>query len=692
MGNWHPLTVLILAVEYHLFGMSPVGYHAVNLLLHLLNVLLVFYAVFLLCGKAPIALITALLFGIHPLHVESVAWVAELKDLLYTCFFLASLIFYLKYIKDKQKKHYLISLLLFLVSLLSKAMAASLSPVLILTDYFKGRKIDKKTLTEKVPFFVLAFLFGVVAIIAQRSVGATQLTAGFSFPQRIVFASYEFISYLAKLVFPLNISSYYPYPLIKGGIPFLYYACLILLSGLIAYTLYSRRFTNKILFGIGFFAITVLLVLQLLPVGKAIMADRYSYIPSIGIFYLAGEGFMYLWNKPLKWPAIALLGLSSILFSIKTYSRSAVWKDDMTLWNDVISRDRNVAEAYYSRGILYMNEKRNVEAIKDFNRVIELEPGFANSYNGRGVIFTWEGKNNEAISEFNKAIELNAGYAEAYNNRGLVFLNSRRIEEATRDFSKAIELKEGYAEAYWNRGTAFANAGRSDEAIKDFTKAAELKPVDPQAYNDRGSAYLNAGKYNEAENDLNKAIELNPEYAEAYYNRGILFTRERRNEEAVRDFTKALELKKDYASAYNNRGIVFVSLKKNDEAIKDLTKAVELKPDYADAYNNRGYIYLNSKRYEEAERDFNRAVELNPGFIAAFINLGDLLFEIKRFDEASGAYTKAIGLKADYAPAYYKRGITGFYSGKKALACSDLKKAVDLGYKRAAEALGELCK
>jgi protein O-mannosyl-transferase len=699
MGNWHPLTILALAAEYHLFGLNPVGYHAVNLLLHILNVLLVFYTVYLISDKAPVALIASLLFGVHPLHVESVAWVAELKDLLYTFFFLASYIFYLKYLNELQKKdqhirtsthYYLLALLMFLLSLLSKAMAASLPLVLILTDFFRGRRIDKKTLTDKAPFFLLAIVFGVVAVFAQKSLGATELTTSFTFAQRIVFASYGFISYLVKLIFPLNLSAFYPYP--AGGVPGWFYAYLLLSIGLAVWVIYSRRFSRKIVFGMGFFTITVLLVLQLLPVGKAIMADRYSYIPSIGIFYLAGEGFMYLWGKKQKWPAIALLSAAAILFSVKTYARAGVWKDDMTLWNDVISRDQNAAEAYYNRGIIFMNEKKNAEAVSDFNRVIELEPGFANSYNSRGVIFTGEKRNNEAINEFNRALELNPGYAEAYNNRGFVLMNERRIDEAMRDFNKAIELKAGYAEAYFNRGSAFVNLRRIDEAIKDFSRAVALKPLYAEAYNNRGSVFLNAGRNNEALTDLNRAIELNPMYAEAYYNRGILFSNEKRNAEAYNDFTRAIGLRADYAFAYNNRGILLVNEKRYEEAVKDFTRAVELKPDYADAWSNRGYTFMNQKKNDEAAGDFNRAIELDPRNIGAYNNKGTLLSEAKRYDEAVAAYSKIIEIKPGYAQAWYKRAIAAYNSGRKAAACADLKQAASLGYKPAEAALSQICR
>jgi tetratricopeptide (TPR) repeat protein len=489
MGNWHPITILTLALEYHFFGLNATGYHSVNLLLHLLNVILVFYTIYLVSDKIIVALVAALFFGIHPLHVESVAWAAELKDLLYAFFFLSSYIFYLKYLSELQNKHhhittsphlqifkssnlqittssnfqifksshlhiftssnfYILALLLFLISLLSKAMAASLPLILILTDYFKGRKINTKSLLEKAPFFLLAIVLGVVAFLAQKSSGSTQFTPIFTFPQHLVFAAYGFTSYLFKLLFPLNLSAFYPYP---ATIPVQYYAYVLFFLGLAAYTIYSHCFSKKIIFGMGFFSVTILLVLQLLPVGKAMMADRYSYIPSIGIFYLAGEGFMLLWNSKLKLSAIIVLSVVTLLFSAKTYAGCGVWKNDMTLWNNVIYQDKTTEEAYINRGIAFVKEKRNDEALNDFNKAIELKPENAEAYTNRGIFFVNVKRGDDAIKDFNKAIELKPGYAEAYFNRANLFISEKRVDEALRDFNKAIELKPDFAEAYSTR-------------------------------------------------------------------------------------------------------------------------------------------------------------------------------------------------------------------------------------------------
>jgi protein O-mannosyl-transferase len=471
MGNWHPVTILMFAIEYRFFGLNPAGYHAVNLLLHLLNVILVFYTIRLLSDKIAVALVAALLFGIHPLHVESVAWAAELKDLLYTFFFLASYIFYLKYLKNPQKKYYIFALLLFLVSLLSKAMAASLPLVLVLTDYLKGRRIDKRILLEKAPFFLLALTFGVVAVLAQKSSDSIQVETIFSLPQRIVFASYGFITYLVKLILPLHLSAFYPYPV--KNIPIQYYAYVFSVIGLAAYVIYSIRFSKKIIFGIGFFTVTIFFVLQLLSVGGAIMADRYSYVPSIGVFYLAGEGLLYLWDKKQKLAAIILLTAFTVMFSVKTYARCSVWNNDLTLWSDVIDNYKS-AIAYYNRGFAFMNNKKNDEALKDYNKAIELKPDYADAYLSRGNLFLNAKRNDEALKDYNKAIELKPGYADIYLSRGTLFIFEQRNDEALKDFNKAIELNPNYAQAYYNRGLLEYNSGKQDAACLDFKKAAGL--------------------------------------------------------------------------------------------------------------------------------------------------------------------------------------------------------------------------
>jgi tetratricopeptide (TPR) repeat protein len=467
MGNWHPITLLFLAVEYQFFGLNPSGYHAVNLLLHLLNVILVFHIVYHLSSKAGVGLVASLLFGIHPLHVESVAWAAELKDLLFTLFFLSSYLFYLKYIREGQKKNYWLSLLLFLFSLLSKAMAVSLPLVLILTDFFKNRRINLKSLIEKVPFFVLALIAGIVAIRAQES-GMEH----FFQLRNLVFASYGFISYLIKLVFPNHLSAFYSYPL--GDIPISFYLYILLLTGLALLVIYSFRYTKKIFFAIGFFTLTIFLVLQILPVGDAIMADRYSYIPSIALFYLAGEGFQMLWKQKQKLFSAVLILVIVIFLSVKTYARCEVWKDDRSLWNDVLQQNHQVEIAYFLRGVTFADEGKNQEAIADFSQAIELKPDDAVAYYNRAAALIEERRYDAALQDFNKAIELKPDCFPAYVNRAIFFGMEKKYEQAIHDLDRAIELKPDYAIAFYNRGIFYYYSGKITNACVDLKQATSL--------------------------------------------------------------------------------------------------------------------------------------------------------------------------------------------------------------------------
>lgn len=509
MGNYHPLTILILAIEYQLFGLSETCYHAVNLGIHLSNIILVFYAVFLLSGKKDVALIASLFFGIHPIHVESVAWAAELKDLLYTLFFLSSFIFYLKYIYTFQRKYFFLSIILFLLSLLSKGMAASFPVVLLLADFFRGRKFTKQVLLEKIPFFTMAILFGAIAIAAQKTPDIVQDITDFTFPQRIAFAFYGFFTYLAKIILPINLSAYYPYPVKNGNsIPLFYYGYILLMLGVLVSIVYSLRFTKKIIFGIGFFAITIFLVLQLLPVGDAIMADRYSYVPSIGIFYLFGEGFNFLRNKKLQWLSIAIVIGLTIFFGVLTQTRTRVWKTDMTLWEDVLGRFQTIPIAYYNRGLAFMNENRFNEAAADYTKAISLKPGYNEALVNRGNIFRVQKQNEEALKDYNDCIDHNPNFSKAYFNRGILFMNLQQNEEAIRDFSKSIELNPNYYKAYSNRGVIYNNAKRYEEAIQDYSRALEIKPDYVEAWYNRAMVEYASGNKEAACNDLRQSANL----------------------------------------------------------------------------------------------------------------------------------------------------------------------------------------
>ena len=692
MGNYHPVTILVFAIEYQIFGLDETGYHLVNLLLHLANVLLVYYAILLLTKKEMVALVTALLFSIHPLHTESVAWISELKDLLYSCFFFGAYIFYIKYLDSKKREYYLLALLLFLLSLLSKAMAASLPVLLMLTDYFKQRKFTMKMVVEKTPFFLLAIIFGIVAILAQRSSDAIQDISEYSILQRIVFASYGFLTYMWKAILPLNQSAFYPYPVTGGeslGVQFYIFPLLVLL--LLVFVFYSQRFTKKIFFGVGFFAVTVALVLQLLPVGNAVMADRYSYIPLFGIFYLMAEGFSWLWNRFGRRAAISILALFTVFFSITTFLRNRVWKDGITLWADVISKFPKEAIGYNNRGGIYLGNKQYNSALADLNKSIELRPDYAEALNNRGVILSEYKRYNEAINDLNRAIKLAPNYPEAYNNRGTILLEMKRYQEALHDINKAIELRPRYAQAYYNRGLVFMDEMKYDLAIKDYEKALEIKPDYAEAIINK-AIILKTGNDNEKIlADYNKAITASPGEAQLYYNRGVVLMNNNQNIAAIADFNKAIDLIPGYSAAYVMRANTLLKERDTTAAFNDYLKAIELDPRSSEAYSGRANIFRDRNEHDKAIGDYKKAIELNPGAPAPYYNRGILFIKLKNFEAVISDFSKVLELKGDSAMSYYNRGMAELFLNRKEEACKDLKTAAGFGMAAAIDANKQFC-
>jgi len=288
VGCYLPITMLSYSIEYHYYKLDPHIYHSVNLILHLINCLLVYWLFILLCRNKFIAFAVALLFGIHPLHVESVAWISERKDLLYSLFFILSLIFYIYYRESEKRdrkilKYYFLSIISFLLSLFSKPMAVSLPIILLLIDYLFHTPIKAKIFTEKISFFLLSLIFGIVAILGQQTAGATSSKSTFALADNILIACHGIILYLYKLIIPINLSAIYPYPKsVMSSCILSPFILLIIFGGVI----YSLKYTRKILFGFLFFLITILPVLKLVPIGYAMIADRYTYIPYLGIFYI----------------------------------------------------------------------------------------------------------------------------------------------------------------------------------------------------------------------------------------------------------------------------------------------------------------------------------------------------------------------------------------------------------------------
>ncbi|MBN1819188.1 MAG: tetratricopeptide repeat protein [Prolixibacteraceae bacterium] len=520
--NYSPITDLINAIQFKISGMSSFAFHFGSLLFHLINIVLVFLFIRELNGRLEIALIATLLFGIHPVNVESVAWISSGSNLFSCTFFLISLISYLYYLRGNKLNLLILSITFFILSVLSKAVVIFLPFILFLIDYLKGRKLTQRLILEKIPFLIISFIVIILSVSLKGQFGSIEHLKEFTLFQRIVFAGYGFVTYLVKLVIPYKLSAYYPYPVNEGvNIQAIYYLYLLFSIGLFVLTIFSHRFTKKIVFGLGFYAILIVIVLQLIPLGNTVMADRYFYIPSIGIFYLLGVGIFNIWKKKSRFVAIVLLSIFSIFFFIETSERCKVWENGKTLWDDVLKNYQTDALPYYNRGVTLMNEENTDQALIDFNKAIELEPEYTEAYVNRGIILRDNNRTSEALSDFNKALILKPNFEKVYFNRGNLLKNENRIDEALKDYNAAININPDYIEAFYNRGNLYRDANNFDKALDDYSTVIKLNSKYIDAYINRGGILFMKKKYAEAINDYSVALEINPNYALVIYNRGL---------------------------------------------------------------------------------------------------------------------------------------------------------------------------
>lgn len=565
---WHPLTMISLALDYSMWGLNPFGYHLTNNLFHSLNTAVVFILVIQLIecrgvGKGnefalTSAFVTSLLFGIHPLHVESVAWVSERKDVLCAFFFLLTIFFYIRYastaIKMRALIYYALCLSVYILALMSKPMAVTLPMVLLILDLYPLERFSSqekvknksKVMLEKVPFFIASLAVSLIAVYAHQSGGALRTIEEAPLLSRLAVAMHSFLFYLVKMGIPYQLAPFYPYPKYNEIFTLAYIGSGILFAVITFFCLQMFK-RNRVFIATWFYYIVTLLpVVGVIQVGGHAAADRYTYLPSLGPFLLAGMGIGAILGVLSTWRnkivgMIVLIALASF-FAERTFKQIAIWHDSITLWTHELTLYPNVPVAYNNRGNAHNDTGNRQAAIDDYTKAIEVGPRYAEAYYNRGTVYLSLGNYQQAITDLTKAIDLNQYYIDAYSNRGVAFGHLGNPEQAMIDFTKVIELNPQDAEAFYSRGFAIASLGNYRRAVTDFTRAIELNLKDAKVYRDRGIAYGSLGNYQEAITDLTRAVELEPQNAKAFFVLGITYSRAGHREHALSCYTKAASL------------------------------------------------------------------------------------------------------------------------------------------------------
>jgi tetratricopeptide (TPR) repeat protein len=585
--NYHPVTMISLAINYHFSRLNPKPYVLTNIFFHLLNTFLVFLFLYYLSKKKFwLSALSALFFGIHPMHVESVAWVAERKDVLYCFFFLLSCITYLKYLDKRKTVSLILCYLFFILSCLSKAMAVVLPLVLILIDIYYRRKFSWKMILEKLLMFVFALWIGVLAVKIQ-SAGAITSFSTFTLWQRFTFTAYGFLMYWVKLMLPVGLSAFYMYPSLDshGNIPFIYYISpllvliLVLVPLIILYKKNKEKF-HMAFWGIGFFIITVALVLQFISVGAAIMADRYSYLPYIGSFFLI---FSFVSPDSVRQKTKSLLVSISIVialvFSILCFQRVKVWENSEKLWTDVIEKypyvitqtgnvvkieQTGVETAYKNRGNYYRETNQMDKAFDDYNTLVMANTRDVGDYANMGNFYSLkaqeQAKNNKpeeaknmylkSIEMYNKGLSISQNSYDLWYNRGLTYSLIGKHKDAIQDFLKAVSINPNSDNVYGNLAFEYLLIGNYAESIRYCNNFISKNDKDDNVFLYRGTAYVNIGKNNEAISDLLKSIAINPQKPNTWYNLSVAQKNVKQFKDALQSAKKAKELGYNIAPSY----------------------------------------------------------------------------------------------------------------------------------------------
>lgn len=522
IGNYNPLPILTFAIEKQVFGLDPLIYHFDNLLLHILNTLLVFLLARALGLKLPGAFLLALLFGIHPMRVESVAWVTERKDVLFGLFTIGAMLFYTKWLDSKKGKWLVWTYVFFIVSVFAKIQAVALPLSLLAIDYLKERPLKLKLLVEKAPMFLISLAVGLAGIwflSAQQSLDQ----GNYTLVEKLLIGSYSLMIYIVKSVIPYEMSALYPFPK-PGDLPVVFFFSplfLVLVAGLILLTL---KRTRVIAFGFLFFLFNIMFLLQIVSAGQGFIADRFGYIAYFGLFFIYAYGFQWILEHRPKWSVMAWGGAVVVVLILAGLCRNRVyaWKNPDTLWTDVLSKYKNVAVAYNNRGKYYREQKQPEKALADFNELLRIKPDDFNGYNTRGRLYFDLGKIDLALVDFNRSIELNPRFAKPYSNRGAVHGMRGEYQLAIQDLTKALELNPDEYLAYSNRALACMSAGRFQDAANDCNNYLRYRSDEASMWDLGAACYLNLKKYDSALVYSNRAIEMEPSTGAFYINRSFI--------------------------------------------------------------------------------------------------------------------------------------------------------------------------
>lgn len=614
--QYYPLLHSTFWVQHRLWGDSALGHHLVNVLLHAANAVLL--AVVLQRLNLRGAWLAAFLFALHPICVESAAWIAEQKNTLSTCFYLLTAIAYLRFDAERKPRDYTIASILFVAALLSKTLTATLTGALLVVIWWRRGRIEwRRDVLPLVPWIIVGAAAGLFSGWFERKMlNAEGADFDLSFLERGLLAARVVWFYLGKLAWPHELIFIYPRWQIQSGVWWQYIFPLLLLALIVALAWLSRR--NR-----GPLAALLFFLGSLFPVSGffnvygflfSYVADHWQYLPSIGIFAFAAAGFVSL-AETLSLPATTrrvTVGALLCLLGFLSWRQSTLYRDIVTFYKDTIAANPACWMAHNNLGIIYGEAGMTAEAARHYDAALKLKPDRFEIHNNLGLAYVSTGQWQEAVNHFERAIQLNPRSHVSYNSIGTILHNSGRNEEAVAYYRKAVEIYPDYVEGYNNLGLTLRDLRRHDEGIAAFETALRLAPDNSEAHNNLGVVFIDTGRYPEAERHLRRAMELSPHYPAPHDNLGNLLRKTGQLSAAIDEYENALRLKPDSPVTLVNLCIALTDAKRFADAVTYGQRAIQIGPAIPEAHFNLALALNGTGKLQEARAHYDVAKKLKP--------------------------------------------------------------------------------
>jgi tetratricopeptide (TPR) repeat protein len=641
-SNWHPLTWILHMFDVEFFGLRPGMHHLTNVVFHIINAILLFLVLERMTGAIWKSAAVAALFALHPLHVESVAWVSERKDVLSTFFWMLTMMGYFWYVKSRTVSRYLIVVLFYILGIFSKPMLVTLPFVLLLLDFwplkrlypFQTNSTDdihagegsrwsglSVIILEKIPLIVLALISSGITICAQGSGGAVVSREFLPMSIRISNAITSYIAYLGKMIWPLNLAIFYPYPESVSTLWTVLSTFFLLLIS-IAATLVVKKYPYLFV-GWFWYLGTLVPVIGIIQVGSQSMADRYTYIPLIGVFIMIVWGLADLFER-LRHGEAVLGVISTAVFAllmVATWVQVGFWKNNETLFRHALQVTKNNAIAHINLGLALFDNGDVDGAIRNYRDGLRISPFNPKAYVNLGEALVEHKEPASAIENYLNALKIDPQNAGAHTGLATVLAGMGNTDEAIRHFNEALRVDPHNIEAHNNLGNLMLHKGNLDEAIRHYTEAISINPHQAEAYNNLGTAYMHKGNLKKAIENYQEAVREMPDYAEARENLNNARINLRILEGQIAKIQELIKADPQNPALHTKFGDILRKQGEYDEAVANYRKAISIQPKYIQAMYGLVIVYSSSQEYAKALDVLQHIRQIQPGNSEVYYNI-----------------------------------------------------------------------